>query len=273
VTARAAPTSRVALVTGAARGIGAAIAKGLAADGVRVAALDVEARALEALPGEVVKVAADISEPDQCEAAVRRIAEACGALDVLINNAGLGMNMIRDDHFARPVRIGDIAPAQWRRIFDVNCMGAFLMTRAAVPAMVARGWGRIVNVTTSLFTMMNEGFAPYGPAKAALESASAIWAKELDGTGVTVNVLVPGGPTDTAMVPASSPFARRDLIPVAAMVPPARWLASPASDGVTGRRFVAALWPADAPPAEAAEIAGAPAAWPQLAGNVVWPGR
>ena len=80
-------------------------------------------------------------------------------------------------------------------------MGAFLMTRAAVPRMVEQGWGRVVNVTTSFFTMLNEGFAPYGPAKAALEAASAIWAKEFRDTGVSVNVLIPGGPTDTRMVP------------------------------------------------------------------------
>ena len=268
-----APAERVALVTGGARGIGAAIAAGLAADGVRVAALDLDAEALAALPGDALKVAADVSDPAQCEAAVRQVEESLGALDVLVNNAGLGMGIFRDDHFARPVRIGEIAPEQWRRMFEVNCMGAFLLTRAAAPAMVARGWGRIVNVTTSFFTMINEGFAPYGPAKAALEAASAIWAKEFKGTGVTVNVLVPGGPTDTRMVPESSPFAREALIPVEAMVPPARWLASPASDGVTGRRFVAALWPAGAPPTETAEAAGAPAAWPELAANVVWPGR
>lgn len=269
----AAPAQRVAMVTGAARGIGAAIAAGLAADGVRVAAFDLDADALAALPDEMLKIAADVSDPDQCLAAVRKVEDSFGALDILVNNAGLGMGIFRDDHFTNPVRIGEIAPELWKRMFEVNSMGAFLLTRVAAPEMVKRGWGRIVNVTTSFFTMMNEGFAPYGPAKAALEAASAIWAKEFKDTGVTVNVLVPGGPTDTRMVPESSPFARESLIPVEAMVPPARWLASPGSDGVTGRRFVAALWPADAPAAEAAEAAGAPAAWPQLAGNVVWPGR
>ena len=87
--------------------------------------------------------------------------------------------------------------------------------------MLEQGWGRVVNVTTSFFTMLNEGFAPYGPAKAALEAASAIWAKEFRDTGVTVNVLLPGGPTDTRMVPPSAPFARSELIPPAAMAPPA----------------------------------------------------
>jgi NAD(P)-dependent dehydrogenase (short-subunit alcohol dehydrogenase family) len=198
----------------------------------------------------------------------------CGGLDVLINNAGVGMGTIRDDHFQHPVRLGEIEPDHWRRFFEVNCMGAFLMMRAAVPQMVEQGWGRVVNVTTSFFTMLNEGFAPYGPAKAALEAASAIWAKEFQGSGVTVNVLVPGGPTDTRMVPASAPFARSELIPPAAMAPPAQWLASPASDGVSGRRFVAGLWDPALPPEQAAAGAGAPIAWPELTSQgLVWPGR
>jgi NAD(P)-dependent dehydrogenase (short-subunit alcohol dehydrogenase family) len=263
---------KVALVTGGARGIGAAIAHGLRAVGARVAVLDLDAAALAACPEGVLTVQADITRPEECAAAVARVRASCGGLDVLINNAGIGMSTIREDHFAQPVRLGEITPDHWRRMFEVNCMGAFLMMRAAVPPMVERGWGRVVNVTTSFFTMLNEGFAPYGPAKAALEAASAIWAKEFEGTGVTVNVLIPGGPTDTRMVPASVPFARSAMIPPAAMAPPAQWLASPASDGVTGRRFVAGLWDPALPPEQAAAAAGAPIAWPELTKEGrVWP--
>jgi NAD(P)-dependent dehydrogenase (short-subunit alcohol dehydrogenase family) len=264
---------KVALVTGAARGIGAAIADGLIAVGARVAVLDCDGEALDALDLDGLKMLADVSRPDDCKAALARVLDAYGRLDVLINNAGLGMGWIREHHFEPPVRLAEIEPKHWRRMFEVNCMGAYLLARAAAPHMVARGWGRIVNVTTSFFTMLNEGFAPYGPAKAALEAASAIWAKEFRDTGMTVNVLVPGGPTDTRMVPDSIGFPRSELIPVAAMVAPAQWLASPDSDGVTGRRFVAALWDPALPPEDAAKAAGAPIAWPELAKQVVWPGR
>jgi NAD(P)-dependent dehydrogenase (short-subunit alcohol dehydrogenase family) len=265
---------KAALVTGGARGIGAAIAGGLVAIGARVAVLDQDAEALEACPPEVLKIRADIAHPGECEAAVAEVRAHCGGLDVLINNAGIGMSTIREDHFDRPIRLQEIAPDHWRRVFEVNCMGAFLMMRAAVPRMVEQGWGRVINVTTSFFTMLNEGFAPYGPAKAALEAASAIWAKEFKDTGVTVNVLIPGGPTDTRMVPASAPFARDAMIPPAALAPPAQWLASPASDGVTGRRFVAGLWDSALPPEEAAAAASAPIAWPELTNQGrVWPGR
>jgi NAD(P)-dependent dehydrogenase (short-subunit alcohol dehydrogenase family) len=268
----ASTAGKVALVTGGARGIGAAIAEGLRASGGRVAILDVDAAALEACPLDVLKIEADIADPDACEAAVQRVREAYGGPDVLVNNAALGMGLIREDHFGRPVGLSEILPEHWRRIFEVNCMGAFLMARAAVPAMAARGWGRMINLTTSFFTMLNTGFAPYGPAKAALESASAIWAQEFAGTGVTVNVLIPGGPTDTRMVPASAPFARSALIPPATLAPPAQWLASSASDGVTGRRFVAGLWDPALPPEQAAEAAGAPIAWPGLVNQGrVWP--
>jgi NAD(P)-dependent dehydrogenase (short-subunit alcohol dehydrogenase family) len=207
-----------------------------------------------------------------CAAAVTRVRAELGGLNVLINNAGIGMGTIRDDHFDRPVRLAEIEPEHWRRFFEVTCMGAFLLTRAVAPHMLGRGWGRVVNVTTSFLTMLNEGFAPYGPAKAALEAASAIWAKEFQDTGVTVNVLIPGGPTDTRMVPAAAPFARSEMIPPAAMAPPALWLASPASDGVTGQRFVAGLWDPALPPADAAAAASAPIGWPGLASQgLVWP--
>jgi NAD(P)-dependent dehydrogenase (short-subunit alcohol dehydrogenase family) len=265
---------KVALVTGGARGIGAAIALGLRTIGAKVAVLDLDDAALASCPEDVLTVQADIARAEDCAMAVERVRASCGGLDVLINNAGIGMSTIREDHFAQPVRLIEITPDHWRRMFEVNCMGAFLMMRAAVPPMVAQGWGRVVNVTTSFFTMLNEGFVPYGPAKAALEAASAIWAKEFQDTGVTVNVLIPGGPTDTRMVPTSAPFARSEMIPPAAMAPPAQWLASTASDGVTGRRFVAGLWNTALPPEEAAAAAGAPIAWPELTSQGrVWPGR
>jgi NAD(P)-dependent dehydrogenase (short-subunit alcohol dehydrogenase family) len=144
-----------------------------------------------------------------------------------------------------------------------------LMMRAAVPHMRAGGWGRVINNTTSFFTMLR--VLPYGASKAALESMSAIWAAELEGSGITVNVLVPGGPTDTPFVGDESGIPRDKMLKSAVMGAPARWLASPDSDGVTGQRFVAALWDTQMDDAEAAKIAGAPIGWPELAKSVVWP--
>ncbi len=102
--------------------------------------------------------------------------------------------------------------------------------------MMREGWGRIVNVTTSLGTMLNAGSPTYGPSKAALEALSAIMAKDLDGTGVTVNVLVPGGITNTPMVSDEAGFERAKMIQPEVMAPPFVWLVSDAAGKVTGRR-------------------------------------
>jgi len=124
------------------------------------------------------------------------------------------------------------------------------MAKAAVPHMLDQRWGRIINISMNHETMRRTGFSPYGPSKAALESETAIWAQDLAGTGVTVNALLPGGATRTGMVPETvSGAVRRSLLDPAIVVPPLRWLASEASDGVTGARFVARAWDSSLPPA------------------------
>ncbi len=130
------------------------------------------------------------------------------------------------------------------------------------PHLIAQGWGRIINVTTSFVTMMLPGFTPYGPSKAAAEAHSVIMAKALEGTGVTVNVLVPGGAANTRMISDTKQFPdRAALVQPHKMVAPAVWIASNQSDGVTGRRFVAKKWNESLTPAEAALAASAPAGW------------
>jgi NAD(P)-dependent dehydrogenase (short-subunit alcohol dehydrogenase family) len=119
--------------------------------------------------------------------------------------------------------------------------------------------------------MIRGGFAPYGGSKAANEAHTAIMAQDLAGTGVTANVLVPGGPTNTRMIPEESGLNRAALLQPEIMIPPLLWLASDASHGVTGRRFIAALWDPKLPPAQAAEKAGAPAAWPNLGRQAIYP--
>jgi NAD(P)-dependent dehydrogenase (short-subunit alcohol dehydrogenase family) len=139
--------------------------------------------------------------------------------------------------------------------------------------MMRQGWGRIVNVTTSLGTMLNAGNPTYGPSKAALEALSAIMAKDLDGTGVTVNVLVPGGITNTPMVSDEAGFERAQMIQPEVMAPPLVWLVSDAAGRITGRRFLAVHWDTKLPPEEAAEKAGAPVAWTSIATMPIAPSR
>ena len=272
---------KVAIVTGAAGGFGRELVRGLLGAGAKVAALDVDEKRLDDLAathaeasgaGRLVTTRTDISRYEECEAAIAQARASLGGLHILVNNGALGMGVIRIDHMTELVEIHEIAPEMWDRFVTVNLSGAWYMTRAAVDGLLAQGWGRIVNVTTSFFTMLRGRFHPYGPAKAGLEAMSAGHAGEFEGRGVTVNVVVPGGPSDTPMVPMEAGFDRSAMIPPSAMVPPILWLCSEAGGAHTGHRYVAANWDTAADPAAAARGCRAPIGWPDLAQNPVWPG-
>jgi len=262
---------RVAVVTGAASGMGAVMARALAGAGAKVAGVDIDGGGLTRLGGEAVfagkflQVAADVSQTAGCDSAVRKVLAGFGALDILINCAGISMSAAATKRGEARIKFFDADPEGWRRILAINCVGAFLMARFAAQPMIARGWGRIINVTTSFDTMLAAGLSAYGASKAALEASSVCFAKDLEGTGVTVNILVPGGPTETpGFFPPGKPRPPALLDP-AIMGVPAVWLASPQSDGITGSRFIARDWDRSLPAAEAARRARAPAAWPDLA--------
>ena len=272
---------KVAIVTGAAGGFGRELVRGLLGAGAKVAALDIDEKRLDELvaahrqasgAGRLVIARTDISRYEECEAAVAQARASLGGLHILINNGALGMGVIRIDHMTELVEIHEITPEIWQQFVEVNLSGAWYMTRAAIDGLLTQGWGRIVNVTTSFFTMLRGKFHPYGPAKAGLEAMSAGHAKEFEGQGVTVNVVVPGGPSDTPMVPMEAGFDRSTMVPPAAMVPPILWLCSEAGGAHTGHRYVAANWDAEADPATAAQGCRAPIGWPDLAQNPVWPG-
>ncbi len=206
-------------------------------------------------------VACDVRDEAAIAAMVAGTVERFGGLHALVNNAGLGPQHVVADFARRKVKFWEAKPADWQRLFDVNVKGPFLTACAVVPHLTRQGWGRIVNVTTSFDTMLEEGFSPYGPAKAALEAQSAIWAKDLKGTGVAVNILVPGGAADTPFVPVRPGQDRAKLVRPEVMAAPVVWLCSDGSDGVTGSRFVGRLWDTALPPAEAAAKVRAPIGW------------
>ena len=268
------------IVPGAGGGMGSAMAIGLLLRGARVAGVESDAGRLEALtrkaaeisaPDRVLPIAADVRSPEGCDAILEETVSRWGAVHVLVNNAGIGMQSIRENYMDSPVRFWEADLDRWQRLMDVNWKGPYMLARAAAPRMIAQGWGRIVNVTTSLDTMHRRAYTPYGPSKAALEAASASWAGDLEGTGVTVNVLVPGGPTNTGFIPESPRFDRTSLVQPGVMVAPICWLASDASNGVTGSRFVGRLWDPNLPAAEAAARSKSPAAWPGLGTQATWP--
>lgn len=278
----ASPTTRVAIVTGAGRGIGRAMALGLIEAGHRVMASDIDAEVLDQLKREasergaqdrIAIMAADVGRDEIAGEIVRATMARFGRLDVLINNAGIGPNTVRPGA-KPPADFRDVTPADFRRILEVNVVAAFLMTREAVKPMLAQRWGRVINVTTSLDSMWRKGMLPYGGSKAANEAHCCIMAEELAGTGVTVNILVPGGPVNTRLVGNSFTESQKlKLIQPDIMVTPLLWLVSDATNDVTGKRFIAAFWDKSLPPAQAAETCSAPMAWQQLGQQAIFPGR
>ena len=260
------------IVTGAARGMGRAMTLGLAATDVRVAAADLpssqpamaellEAAHRQGARDKIFPIDCDVSRWEDCAKTVKSATDRFGAVHGLINNAGIGMQGFGHVQVGPRKRFYEHDASAWRQAIDVNVNGPFMMAKAIAPALVAQGWGRIVNIVTSHFTMVMDGFSPYGPSKAALEAATVIWSKDLANTGVTVNALLPGGPGNTRMIPIEEVSDRSTLVQPEVMMAPIQWLMSPKSNGVTGRRFIAKLWDPALDPATAAEKAGAPAGW------------
>ncbi len=270
---------KVAIVTGAGRGLGQVMTLGLLEAGARVAAVEIDAQALEETEsgadqrgaGERIQgIVADITRDDSAPKIVRATIEHFGRLDILINNAGINTSLLRPE--GQPVgKFWEVTPTEFRRVIDVNVVAVFLMTRAALPVLLKQGWGRIINVTTSLDTMYRAEMQPYGGSKAANEAHLLAMAQELDGTGVSANVLVPGGAANTRLVSRTQEPDRGKLIPPEVMVAPLIWLCSNASDGVNGQRFIGMRWDKNLPPEEAAKNAGAPMAWQQLGRQAIMP--
>lgn len=260
---------RVALVTGAASGMGRVMARALAGAGAKVAGADINRAGLDALASETVfagkllALTGDTSNVADCQRMVSDTVSKLDGVDILINCAGVNMGPATQPGQGR-AKFYEARAEGTLKIFAINMGGVYLMSRFAAVEMLKKNWGRIVNITTSFDTMLTGGLTAYGASKAALEASTAGWAKDLAGTGVTCNILVPGGPTDTAFFPAGSPKPPV-LIDPQVMAQPVVWLASSASDGISGSRFVARDWDSKLPPDEAAARIRAPAAWPTLA--------
>ena len=273
---------KVAIVTGAGSpiGMGRAMTVALVGAGARVAMMDINGEWLEQTANDiretggddcVITVVADISDPGDAEKAVGRTVAELGGIHILVNNAGTNPRVLGLGPASR-TNFWETSPEAWSKVVAINFSGQFFMSRAVVTHMLAQQWGRIIGVTTSLDTMYRQMGSPYGPAKAGHEALIATMAGELEGTGVTANVLVPGGPTNTNLIGRDTEYDRADMIQPEAMQAPVVWLASDQSNAINGRRFIAYYWDESLPLEQRLEKAGAPAAWPQLGRQMVSPG-
>src|SRR6266446_8484502 len=171
-----APSDLAVIVTGGARGLGRAMAVGLAKAGVRVAVAELpssqaemrelaELACAQQVEDRIHPIDCDVTRWDDCTAAVRNAVERFGAVHGLVNNAGVGMQHIGNVLVGARKKFHEVDADTWRNAVDVNFNGPFMMAKAVAPTLVAQGWGRIVNIETSSYTMMMEGFSPYGPSR------------------------------------------------------------------------------------------------------------
>jgi NAD(P)-dependent dehydrogenase (short-subunit alcohol dehydrogenase family) len=277
---------RVIIVTGGARGLGRTMALALAAQGAYVLItasrksremdLTIET-ATKAGNGAMFGIVSDVTDPEACECAAAACIDAYGRIDVLVNNAARsGFDHVVPRLGGNALRFWETEISAYRTVVDTNFVGPWLMARAVLPHMMHAGFGKIINISTSRPNMVRVGGSPYGALKAGLEASSVSWANDLAGSGVTVNVLLPGGPADTALIPGivgsreipgfkpgkgppgREGFVEGGLLPPQVMTAPILWLCADDSNGFNGRRVIGRDWDPDLPSPDAAAVAMQP---------------
>jgi NAD(P)-dependent dehydrogenase (short-subunit alcohol dehydrogenase family) len=235
---------RAVLITGATSGLGLAMASALAEAGAAVAITGRSAdraRAIAANLPNAIGIELDVRDESSVARAVNQAWARLGGVDLLVNNAGIGMRTVNPRFLEEPQPFWKVTPGGFRDVVDTKFVGCFLTAREVVPLMLEHGSGRIVNISMNEGTMVRRGFVPYGPSGAAVEALSRVMAADLAGSSVTVNVLLPGGRgTHTGMVPADAPAeVRARLQDPAVMGRPIVWLASQEASGLHDARIVA----------------------------------
>ncbi len=260
---------RVVLITGASRGLGLAMARAVLRQGAIVIGISREAphdasplRAFareHQLQQNLVELNCDLADLAVGTTLIEAQIARFGSIDAVVNNAAIGMDAVRRNYLSAPLRFWDVAPQQWESAMRVNAIVPHMVATLTVPGMIKKGWGRIINVSTTYTSMQRAGFSPYGPSKAALETATLIWSRDLQGTGVTSNLILPGGAAATDMTSGEPLLETMGLLDPDIMGPPLCWLLSRDADGITGQRFVCKEWNPALPTAAAVARSIAPA--------------
>ena len=230
------------LITGGTSGLGHAMATALVGAGARVVLTGRDRTRAEAAAAAMgaVGIELDVRKEHSVQAGVETAYEELGGLDVLINNAGIGMRTVNPRFMTDPRPFWDVSPEGFQDVVQTKLTGSFLVARAVVPRMLEAGGGRVIVISMNEQTMTRRGFSPYGPSGAGVEALARVMAADLDGSPVTVNILLPGGATATGMIPdEAAPELRAQLLDPAIMGPPVVWLCSSASAGVHNQRIVA----------------------------------
>jgi NAD(P)-dependent dehydrogenase (short-subunit alcohol dehydrogenase family) len=231
------------VITGATNGLGRAMAGALIEAGADVAITGRERSRAEAVAAELgggVGIELDVRDERSVQVGVDEAYERLGGVDMLVNNAGIGMRSVNPRFLSDPQPFWEVSPNRFRDVVETKLTGSFLVARAIVPRMLAAGAGRVVSISMNEQTMTRRGFVPYGPSGAGVEALSRVMAADLAGTSVTVNILLPGGATATGMIPDdASPEVMATLLDPAIMGPPIVWLASREAEGVHDQRIVA----------------------------------
>ncbi|QQN75299.1 SDR family NAD(P)-dependent oxidoreductase [Croceicoccus sp. YJ47] len=253
------------LLTGGGRGLGRMMALALAREGHRLLltsrsrdTLEATCAECRALGAKADYILADLAVPGGAEDLADTALRHFGTVDVLVNNAGLGINTVAPDYLENPYRFWQSDRASIEQFLQVNTISPLLLAIRLVPGMLAQGWGRIVADSTSLDTMLRTSL--YGCSKAGMEAEAAVMASDLKGSGVTSNVLVPGGGCGSRMTDEMG-IPRDQVLPPEIMGPPMVFLASDASDDFNGRRIQARLWDPVLPLEEAVAAASDVIAW------------
>ncbi len=230
------------LVTGGTSGLGLAMAEALVNAGARVVLTSRDRARGEAAAAAIgaAGIEMDVRDERSVDAGVQAAYERLGGVDVLVANAGIGMRTVNPRFLTDPSAFWEISPDGFRDVVETKITGTFLVARSVAPRMLAAGGGRIVIISMNEQTMTRRGFVPYGPCGAAVEALARVMAADLDGTTVTVNILLPGGATATGMIPDEvSAEVRERLLDPAIMGPPIVWLCSQDATGVHNQRIVA----------------------------------
>ena len=242
-------TGKRVLITGSSNGLGFAMSRALGLNGATVlivarhannldkALKDLKDRQIDAYALEM-----DVRSESSIMNAVKWVEKQWGTLDMLINNAGIGMRTVNPHFLTEPKPFFEVSATGFRDLIDTNLTGYFLVAKAFVPFFIKQKKGKIVNISMNHETMKRKGFIPYGPSRAGAESLSLIMAEDLKDYQIDVNMLLPGGATETGMVPdefkQSMPKDFKILSPDI-MTEPIVFLASDESDGITGQRIIA----------------------------------